>query len=351
MACTRQYTCSRQPLKTQVASPQFDYPAAYPQVVPMRGTERRRGASLVGVLRIAEPHLVTRRQALTSWLRGRHGVAHTSDARAAGFSRYEIAAAVAEDGLVRIRRSWLVTPECDARRMTAASHSGRVTCVSAAAQRGLWMPPRENGADAPAEPTHVAVAGTSSRHQVDGVILHWATGPAPVGRNMTEEPILNVLFHVAHCLPRADALAVWESAIKKKLTDPAVLRGVAWRRAEAAALAELVSSLSDSGLETRFVDGMRAAGVTVEQQVWIDGHPVDGLIGDSLAVQIDGFAHHSSAADRRRDLAADTRLINRGYVVLQFDYQQILFDWDQVLDTLLTAIAQGAHRRRVARNR
>jgi len=303
------------------------------------------------MLQTNERDIVTRRRALIAWMRGRHAVSHTSDARAAGFSRYEIADAVACGELRRVRRSWLVMPECDAARVTAASHGGRVTCVSAAKLRGLWIPHREEGADARAEPTHVAVPGTSSRHEIDGVVLHWATGPAPAGRNMTEEPILNVLFHVAHCLPRREALMVWESAVRKKLTDPAVLRGVAWRRDEAAELAALVSPLSDSGLETRFVDGMRAVGVTVAQQVWIDGHPVDGLIGDSLAVQIDGFAHHRTAADRRRDLAADARLVLRGFVVLRFDYQQILFDWDFVLDTMLTAIAQGAHRRPVARNR
>jgi very-short-patch-repair endonuclease len=273
-------------------------------------------------------------------------VCHTSDARAAGFSRYEIADAVAAGMLRRVRRSWLVTSDCDAFRVVAAAHSGRVTCVSAAALHGLWVPPTGTPALA-----HVAVPGTSSRHPTDGAVLHWSTGPAAVGRNMTEEPILNVLFHVAHCLPRADALAVWESAVRKKLTDPSVLRFVAWRRPEAAAVAALVSSLSDSGLETRFVDGMRRAGVRVQQQVWIDAHPVDGLIGKSLVVQLDGFAHHGDAAARRRDLAADARLVTRGYVVLRFDYQQILFDWDNVLQTVLTAMAQDAHVRPVARNR
>ncbi|WP_347978638.1 type IV toxin-antitoxin system AbiEi family antitoxin domain-containing protein [Microbacterium sp. ProA8] len=301
------------------------------------------------MLQITETHLVARRRALISWIGRRHGVSHSSDARAAGFSRYEVAAAVDAGDLRRVRRSWLVTPECDRRRVVAASHGGRVTCVSAAAQLGLWMPPPLEPAGA--DPVHVAVPGTSSRHGSDGSILHWATGPAPTGRNMTEEPILNVLFHVAHCLPLRDALAVWDSAVKKGLTDAAVLRRVAWRRAAAAEIAVLVSSLSDSGLETRFTHGMRAAGVTVNQQVWVDGHPADGLIGESLVIQIDGFAHHSSAADRRRDLAADARLITRGYVVLRFDYQQILFDWDQVLDTVLTAIAQGAHRRPVGHNR
>lgn len=303
------------------------------------------------MLPTVEPPLLVRRRALVSWMSKRHGVAHTSDAKAAGFSRYEIAAAVAASDLRRVRRSWLVTPDCDRRRVTAAAHSGRVTCVTAAELRGLWVPPREPVDDEPSDETHVAVPGTSSRHETSGVVLHWATGPAPVGRNMTEEPLLNILFHVAHCLPRPDALAVWESAVKAKLTDSGVLRHVAWRRAQAAELADLVSWLSDSGLETHFLDGMRRAGVVVRQQVWIDDHPVDGLIGKSLVVQIDGFAHHSATADRRRDLEADARLVARGYVVLRFDYQQVMFNWDYVLEAILTAMAQAAHRRPVARNR
>lgn len=298
----------------------------------------------------AELAALNRQNDLVTWIRKRHGVAHTSDARAAGFSPHEIASTIGAARLRRVRRSWLVTVECDQRRVTAASVGGRLTCVSAAALQGLWVPHREEGADTP-DLTHVAVAGTSSRHDRAGLRLHWGTGPAPVGRNENEDPLLNVLFHVAQCLARRDALAVWESALRKRLTDPAVLRDVAWRRSEAAAIAAVASSLSDSGLETIFVDGMRAAGVTVRQQVWLDDHPVDGLIGTSLAVQIDGFAHHSSAADRRRDIAADARLAIRGFVVLRFDYQQILFEWPYVLETILTAIAQGADRRFAAQDR
>ena len=217
--------------------------------------------------------------------------------------------------------------------------------MSAAELRGLWTPHRETS-DATSSPrlTHVAVPGTSSRHNTSGLHLHWSVGPAPVGRNASEDPLLNVLFHIAQCLPRVDALAVWESAIHQGLTDPGVLRRVAWRRAEARAIADVASALSDSGLETHFVQGMRAAGVIVRQQVWLDGRRVDGLIGASLVVQIDGFIHHSAAPDRRRDIAADARLVARGYTVLRFDYQQILFDWPYVLDMILTAIAQDAHR-------
>lgn len=286
---------------------------------------------------------VRRHAELATWLTARSGIAHSSDARAAGFTVYEIAGAVETGHLRRIRRSWLATAYCDARKVAAAGVSGRVTCVSAAALRGLWVPDSET--DPPL--THVAVTGTASRLGSAGLRLHWGNGPAPVGRNANEDPLLNVLFHVAHCLPRSDALAVWESAVRKKNADAAALARVAWRSTQAAALAAVATSLSDSGLESILVDGLRHAGIAVRQQVRIDQHSVDGLIGASLVVQIDGFAHHSSAGDRRRDLRQDARLVARGYVVLRFDYYQLLFEWDRVLDTILTAIAQGAHRRPV----
>jgi integrase len=64
-----------------------------------------------------------------------------------------------------------------------------------------------------------------------------------------------------------------------------------------------------------------------------------------------GFAHHSIPSQRRRDIAADARLVTRGYVVLRFDYHQILFEWDRLLETVVTAMAQGAHRRPVIQHR
>ena len=286
----------------------------------------------------ATDNSAARRAELLTWTLARNGVAHSSDIRAAGFTGYDIAGAVAAGMLRRVRRSWLVTPDCDARRVDAASVSGRVTCISAASLQGFWVP--ASAADAR---THVAVSGTASRISADALRIHWGNGPAPTARNATDDPVLNVLFHIAQCLPRIDALAVWESAIRKKAVTAGMLARVAWRSTEAAIIAAVASSLSDSGLETVFIDGLRRAGVTVAQQVWIDGHPVDGLIGESLVTQIDGFAHHSTAADRRRDIEADARLAMLGYVVLRFDYYQVLFQWDQVLETILTAIAQRAH--------
>lgn len=176
--------------------------------------------------------------------------------------------------------------------------------------------------------------------------LHWARGPLPVAAHALHDPPANALFQIARCLPLADALTVWESAIRRGAVEPAELRRIAWRSSAAHRLAAVASDLSDSGIETRFVLLLRRLGISFRQQVWIDGHPVDALIGDLLVVQIDGFAHHQ-AADRRRDLRADARLILRGYTVLRFDFVQILMFPDEVAATIATAVAQRLHVRRV----
>lgn len=299
----------------------------------MPSTDPRRGRC--GQRHLTHAVRMTQASEFTKWL-GSRGVAHTSDARAAGFPPGKILAAVTAGSAQRIGRSWVAAPDCEPRKLAAAAVRGRVTCVSAAALAAVWTPDHDR--------VHVAVGGNASRFDATDLVVHWSPGPAPVGRNAVVDPMLNSLFHVAQCLSQKDALAVWESAIRLKKVDASVLRRVAWRNPRATALASVASALSDSHLETTFVDGLRRAGIVVRQQVRVDGHPLDGLIGEKLAMQIDGFAFHSTAADRRRDIRADARLALRGYTVLRFDFWQILFDWDYVLATVQTAISQNLHR-------
>jgi very-short-patch-repair endonuclease len=282
----------------------------------------------------AVPH--TARNPLLAWIDQHHGVAHTSQLLIAGYTHREMRQSVFDGQLERVRRSWLVRPTADPRRRAAATVGGRATCMSAAGLQGLWVPDHAE--------THVAVMATASRNAVDGIRLHWASGPAPVTRTITEEPIVNALFHVARCAPLHDALAVWESAIRIGKAQSEMLLRVAWRSSAAARLAQIAGELSDSGMETRFVRGMHEVGITVRQQVRLDGRPVDGLIGEALVVQLDGFEFHRSAADRRRDIGADARLVLLGYTVLRFDYAQIFVHWDEVVATVRMAIAQGLHR-------
>ncbi|WP_149085066.1 MULTISPECIES: DUF559 domain-containing protein [Microbacterium] len=244
--------------------------------------------------------------------------------------------AVQEGTLERVRRSWLLVPDVDPRRRAAASVGGRVTCVSAAALAGWW--------DVGAPEVHVALPRTASRFDRDGVHVHCARGPVPVHARATVDPTLDVLFQVARCQPPVEARMIWESAIRLGAVELDTIARVRWRCDAATHLARTVRGRSDSGPETVFVERMRAIGIEVRQQVWVDGHPLDGVIGERLAIQIDGFRHHSAAGDRRRDLAADARLALRGYTVLRFDYHQVMVDGRHIEDTVLTALAHGLHR-------
>ncbi|MFD5224683.1 DUF559 domain-containing protein [Microbacterium sp. NPDC058342] len=275
------------------------------------------------------------RTPLATWMRDHAGIAHSRDLRAEGYSPHEIRKAVDAGHLQRVRRSWLLTAQCTPDRRAAAEISGRVTCVTAAQRLGLCA--------ADADDIHLAVPPTSSRIAAPGRKLHWGTGPVPVVRFTVDEPLLNMLYHVARCLEPAAAVAVWESALRKRLVTLAQLRRTEWHSSAARTVLERAGAHSDSILETRFLAIMRSCGVQVRQQMLIDGHPVDALIGESLVVQLDGFEFHSNPRDRRKDLRQDTRLALLGYTVLRFDYQQVTFDQEYVQQTILNAIAQGLH--------
>lgn len=272
---------------------------------------------------------------LEEWLSRHDGIAHTSDIYAAGFSRHAISKAVDEGRTLRIRRSWIALHECEDDLLSAVGAGGRLTCVSAARRLGLWVP--DDGA------VHISVRPEGSHFDKRRFSVHWSPGPAPARRRAPVEPLINVLHHAARCQEPSAALAIWESALNRRLISADVLRNVSWSGSRAKRMAAIASRLSDSGLETEFILLMRAIGVAVRQQIWIDGHPVDALIGERLIVQLDGFAHHHDAVARRRDIEADARLRLRGYTVLRFDYFQVFFQPAFVQETIRTAIAQRLH--------
>lgn len=104
------------------------------------------------------------------------------------------------------------------------------------------------------------------------------------------------------------------------------------------------SQLSDSGIESIPVARLRRIGIPLRQQVVIDGHPVDILIGERLVLQVDGFEFHRTAAQRDRDLAQDRRLVLMGYTVFRLGYADVLYGWPAVESEIRLAMAAGLHR-------
>jgi very-short-patch-repair endonuclease len=280
---------------------------------------------------------------LGTWLAQHGGIAHSEQAVRAGFTRHAIRHSTSSGECARVRRNWLALPSAPADLRTAAALGGRVACLSVARRLELWY--LADGMN------HVSVVRNAVVPASDTLRVHWSVGPIPVARFALVEPIENALVHIAECQPFENALVVWDSALNKKLVTPASLARLHMRSAAACAVRAASSGLADSGLETLPVSRLAASGIRVSQQVMLEGHRVDGLIGVRLVLQIDGFSFHSSAQQRRADIAHDRRLALLGYTVLRYDYRQILFDWPRVEAEILHAMAQGLHlaRRQVGR--
>lgn len=228
---------------------------------------------------------------LGSWLNQHGGIAHTHQALRAGFTRYAITQSVAGGVCTRIRRDWLALPTAPTDLRAAAALGGRVACLSVARRLELWH--LSDGMN------HVTMPRNRAAPASDTLRVHWSAGPVPVARFTLVEPIENALVHIAQCQPFEKALVVWDSALNKGLVTQQSLARLPLHGAASRAVRDVASGLSDSGLETLPVARLALAGIRVSQQVPLEGHDVDGLIGDRLVLQTDGFSFHSSPCRRR----------------------------------------------------
>lgn len=152
----------------------------------------------------------------------------------------------------------------------------------------------------------------------------------------------NALAFVATCVPREEALVVWESALNTQLVSAESMSRLALP-GRARSILDEVQPFADSGLETIVVSRLRWMKVRLLPQAFLHGHRVDLLIGERLVLQIDG-AHHVGV-QREEDIRHDAVLTLHGYHVIRVGYRQIMDDWPGVQYVISRAIAQGLHLR------
>lgn len=273
---------------------------------------------------------------ITEFVASQGGIAHRQSVLDAGVRPAALRAAITAGGLSRVRRYWVRTDAAPADLVVAAQHTARLACISAGRHRGWWIPP-----DATTDlHLHVDAGG---RPPAAADVTHWNSPLVPVSAHTLVESVFDALEHIADCLPREQAIVLWESAAREHSLVPRELARVAWRSVAAREIAAILTGQSGSGLETILVVRLRPWGVPIRLQVPLAGHDVDALIGDALVLQLDGFAFHSSSADRTRDLAHDRALVALGYTVLRFSYSEVIYTWPVVERAIARALAQGAH--------
>lgn len=269
---------------------------------------------------------------LLNEVRSLGGAARTVQLHERGHSKHVIAAAVSQQMLVRPRRGWVALRGLDQELLLAATHGAVLSCVSLARRKGLWV------AETPTRP-HLAVR-SRAMHVSAPAELHWARPLVPRDPDSLVDSLSNMLDLVANCLPREHALAIWESALNKKLTDLQALGQLPFSNSAKRVL-EQCTPFSDSGLETLFRTRLRWLGVSIRAQTWTHGHRVDFLIDSRLVVQIDGKQH--GGEQKVSDYRHDIELILRGYHVIRVAYTDVMYDWPAVQDSIMQAIARGLH--------
>lgn len=292
---------------------------------PDSDTQRRRTASAR-----------RRRDAAVKTLTELGGIARVAALNDAAHSRRTLDVLRAEGRIVTVCRGWVALPGTAPELLEAARHGVVLSCVTQAKRLGLWVPHGLSDA----EPHVAAPAHAGKAHLLTGRV-HWGRPVIVRTPSAVVDPIENVLALVAMCQPYEDALATWESALAKKMFEPAALSRFDLP-VEARRLLDDAALYADSGLETIVDLRLRWLGLPLRRQAMIAGHRVDLLIGDRLVLQIDG-GHHVGA-QRDEDNRHDAQLRLLGYHVIRVGYAQIHFRWHEVQDAVVHAIAQGLHR-------
>lgn len=102
------------------------------------------------------------------------------------------------------------------------------------------------------------------------------------------------------------------------------------------------NTLTDSGLERKFLGLVRAAGLPrPETQVWLNGYRVDFFwpsIG--LIVEADGWIYHRTPGDQVTDYRRDQAHATAGLTTLRFAERQIRYAAGEVVRTLATVASR-----------
>jgi very-short-patch-repair endonuclease len=296
--------------------------ARHPQGMPSRAIEPSRVTTALGALKIA----------------------HRTQLRDSAVAPRALRIAVERV----IRRDWVATPDCDPALVRAVHAGATLACVSAAAVHGLWQLDFDS--------LHLSAARSTARIDRSPppwpefgdaeLTVHWTRDPEPQLAPRVRAVITSVprtLLDVAACQPLEPAVAVIDSALRRQKITMHELRELAGRHPALTRVLAHVDASSDAETESLARVRLARRGVVMVPQVVIDGHPVDGLIGSRLVLQIDGYGPHSSRAQRNRDLKQDDRLRRRGFIVLRYSGDQVRWQWAMVESAVLGIVAAGKH--------
>ncbi len=290
-------------------------------------------------------------------LAGYGDVARRSQLEAHGIRRAAIARAVADGGVILVRKGVYALVHVDPEVLTAARHGGEVACAGALRRHGVWiLDDAETHADAvdgraaPSCRPHVWIgpSGRQHAHAACRCRTHHETGERGAGFGVVE--VLLAMIQFACCASPEAFFVALESSLHLGLIGFAGLRRLRERLPQRLhELLDLADDRSESGLESLLKLRLRRCGIALAAQVQIEGvGRVDFVLGGRIILEVDGRLNHDGASHRHKDLMRDARAAALGYETLRFDYAMIVHDWPTVLAAIegrlavLGAVVQGA---------
>ncbi|MFM9876800.1 MAG: type IV toxin-antitoxin system AbiEi family antitoxin domain-containing protein [Rhodoglobus sp.] len=278
-------------------------------------------------------------------------IVSTSDLIERGLRAAELTAAVRSGDLWRVRRGQYCLPGTTSPTVTAVRVGGLLTCTTALRSYGVWMP------DDPS--VHVWMPRNASRMRSprdrwlpltdqtsDGVELHWWPLSEPPATGSGRVGLADALGHAVRCAPRPIAIAAIDSVLNARLLDSRAVESMmsALPRRYRGLLTD-IDGRSMSGIETILRLALRDAGLSCEVQVRVSGvGRVDLVVEGCIAIETDGRSFHEGAETRARDYDRDLKLTLAGYTVLRFDYRQIMFELESVVQAVRVALVNRAGR-------
>jgi very-short-patch-repair endonuclease len=230
-------------------------------------------------------------------------------------------------------------PEAPVALTAARSHGGVVSHLSAAQHWGF-------GVINPPTLPHVTLEPDRVRRRTGlPCVLHWASVPA---LDDVTTPVRTVLDCI-RTLTLTEALAVADSALRsgcverdELLNAAASLRGPHRRRILR------VASMADGRAESVLESALRA--LLIERR--IEGFVPQFAVRDDwfsaridlanptvrLGLEAEGFEHHGTRRALVRDCRRHVNLVIRGWTVLRFTWEDVMFDRDWVVDMIEQAI-------------
>lgn len=266
----------------------------------------------------------------------------TDELRAEGYTIERIRAEIAAGALERVIRGWYCRQGADRDAVRAMRLGGRISCVSALALHGGWLPP-----DAGLHigyPSHASGRRLAQREASEGTVTHWHPKAAATGSAFAVTPVEHAIADLLLCQPPAFIVATLDSLLHKRVVQrnrvgALVLQGPLKHHF----LAGRLNPQSGSGIESIVRFGLWSAGIHGRIQVVVRGDfRVDVLIDDWLVLELDGRGTHAQrkafTADRRREAI----IMREGRIVLRFSYATVMYDWAFVLSSVQDVMRQHA---------